>query len=700
MELKINTMRLKIFCIYKYIYLLLLIFIVNDTYSFERNQPKVTLHDTLVAPGEILLALDVENFTDNNGQISAITLKISIDTNLIKFIDIKNISIEGGSWFYSYNQYSNEIVIFFNSYSGNGYNIDGKLFDLHLFYCGGFNGDLTFAPGCEFTNIYLQTIQGVEYTNGSVKQNESFGIFKQDTLKVEQGEEFRMPVYAIGEGFNAVDSVFLRIKLDTIIEFIGIENSLLSQYEYSFDDNNVLDFRWKMNGEAIDFTDGDTLFYLIGKLFSSKEVSSIFLPGCRIYSNDYIVATDFYNGFIKTKFLLELFNFPDTAGIVYGGGEFYSGDSIDIQAASNFGFHFDYWKDANGIVSYDSIYRIIKKPEYEYYTAYFTPNEYYVDLVSEPYGCGFLSGDGIYNYGDTVVISAEPYEGYSFNCWVHGEDTLSFNQQYTFIMPPTNIVFKAVFKPEIYTITASPNDVDFGNVVGGGYYSYLDTVTLTAIPNEDYKFVVWTEEGLDVSYDSTYTFVATCDRSLIAAFQYNEDCSPPVGLYADSISYTCALLEWIPSGDETTWDLLWGIKGFDTVSGGNLIEGLNETQYFISELDTGSVYDFYVRAVCLDNYISSWSEPFTFTTWFLNITENRIKDGLKIYPNPTGAVLNIDITNSDDTNVEYCIYNLKGEIVKEGLLSKTIDVQDLKKGLYLVTFYVEGNTSTRLFIKK
>ncbi len=58
-----------------------------------------------------------------------------------------------------------------------------------------------------------------------------------------------------------------------------------------------------------------------------------------------------------------------------------------------------------------------------------------------------------------------------------------------------------------------------GTVTGAGTYPQGAEVTLTATPNFDYKFVNWTEEGVEVSTNTTYTFTATRDVELVANFK-------------------------------------------------------------------------------------------------------------------------------------------------------------------------------------
>lgn len=72
---------------------------------------------------------------------------------------------------------------------------------------------------------------------------------------------------------------------------------------------------------------------------------------------------------------------------------------------------------------------------------------------------------------------------------------------------------------DTYTIAVSASPSEGGTVTGGGTYNENTSVTVTATANSGYSFVKWTENGEQVSTDSSYTFTATADRTLVAEFK-------------------------------------------------------------------------------------------------------------------------------------------------------------------------------------
>ena len=73
---------------------------------------------------------------------------------------------------------------------------------------------------------------------------------------------------------------------------------------------------------------------------------------------------------------------------------------------------------------------------------------------------------------------------------------------------------------EEYVITAKANPEEAGTVSGGGRYLAGNQVTVSAVPNENYRFVNWTDEtGAEVSTEKKYTFTVDAAHTLTANFE-------------------------------------------------------------------------------------------------------------------------------------------------------------------------------------
>lgn len=108
---------------------------------------------------------------------------------------------------------------------------------------------------------------------------------------------------------------------------------------------------------------------------------------------------------------------------------------------------------------------------------------------------------------------------------------------------------------------------------------------------------------------------ATYRVSKIAQIQFEmtmADCLPPTTGTITDITDTEALLSW--TSDGSLFDITWGESGFGIDSEGTLIEGIEDSEYELTELTPLTDYQFYVRQDCDDDGFSAWVGPFSFTT--------------------------------------------------------------------------------------
>ena len=91
-----------------------------------------------------------------------------------------------------------------------------------------------------------------------------------------------------------------------------------------------------------------------------------------------------------------------------------------------------------------------------------------------------------------------------------------------------------------------------------------------------------------------------------------ESCPSPVQLGVSFVTFESARLGWTPFGAAQTWDVEYGVQGFEPGQG-TLVESVSQTHLDIEGLEEDTWYQFYVRSVCEDE-TSSWSMPFSFKT--------------------------------------------------------------------------------------
>ena len=125
---------------------------------------------------------------------------------------------------------------------------------------------------------------------------------------------------------------------------------------------------------------------------------------------------------------------------------------------------------------------------------------------------GTVSGGGEYAFGTQVTITATPNQGYRFVRWTDGNT----NNPRT-ITATANATYIATFEEGTnnITITVTSANENMGTVSGGGEYAFGTQVTITATPNQGYRFVSWN----DGNTDNPRTITVTEEATYIATFE-------------------------------------------------------------------------------------------------------------------------------------------------------------------------------------
>ncbi len=73
--------------------------------------------------------------------------------------------------------------------------------------------------------------------------------------------------------------------------------------------------------------------------------------------------------------------------------------------------------------------------------------------------------------------------------------------------------------PQTYSVSLSAQPAEGGTVSGDGIFNENSSVTVSASPNAGWKFVKWTENEIEVSTSTSYSFPITSNRNLVAHFE-------------------------------------------------------------------------------------------------------------------------------------------------------------------------------------
>jgi len=207
----------------------------------------------------------------------------------------------------------------------------------------------------------------------------------------------------------------------------------------------------------------------------------------------------------------------DDFGTVGGAGQYGHGDEATLTATPADGYRFLHWMESDTIVATEARYTFTVTAD-RHLAAWFVPaDQHTVTVVPNNPAFGMVGGAGQYGHGDEATLTATPETGYRFLHWKEGDEVVSTEAQYTFIVTADRHLV-AWFGLKTYTIAAAANNAAFGTVTGAGQYEHGATVTLTATPGNSYAFLYWTEGQIVVATNAQYSFTATSDRTLVAHF--------------------------------------------------------------------------------------------------------------------------------------------------------------------------------------
>lgn len=148
----------------------------------------------------------------------------------------------------------------------------------------------------------------------------------------------------------------------------------------------------------------------------------------------------------------------------------------------------------------------------------------FLNVFTDDESLGTVHGRGLQKPGSNITISASPNRGVSFIGWYDRNDKLiSTEVDYSFVMPSVDVMYKAKFKKDSYTISVTTNDETMGTVAGGGVFEHGDDVQIIATAKEPYAFQGWyfdfdKDFSCAFSTEPNYSIKAVQSLNLVARF--------------------------------------------------------------------------------------------------------------------------------------------------------------------------------------
>lgn len=178
---------------------------------------------------------------------------------------------------------------------------------------------------------------------------------------------------------------------------------------------------------------------------------------------------------------------PLLSGTITGGGVITEGKTVILKAIPKSGFVFDKWMEDTTVLSTDSEYSLIVGSSLRNLSVDFI-NVYSVLIAVSPYASGIVTGNGSYEVGDEVTITASATSGYQFIDWKKNNVVVSTDTTYTFTMEDATQSYIATFASITSTEEFTENQdisiiTDYYNnqisINSGSVINYIQLIDLT-----------------------------------------------------------------------------------------------------------------------------------------------------------------------------------------------------------------------------
>lgn len=242
-------------------------------------------------------------------------------------------------------------------------------------------------------------------------------------------------------------------------------------------------------------------------------------------------------------------------GSTTGSGWYEYGEEVTLTANEEEGYTFTGWED--GVTDAT---RVVVVTGNATYTAIYEARQCTITINIVPEGAGYVSGAGVHSYGSRVSVLVGVAEGYKF-IGLYDENN---NKVGNIISVTGDATYTAEFEAVSVTISANASPAEGGTISGTGTYKYGDYYTLTAMPNDGYKFIKWSTGDENPSITR---ITVQNDESFIAYFEKEAIKKVFVGsAAAKAVHYTAATktITFVVDGSLPTTT-----GGLDTVDGYN-----------------------------------------------------------------------------------------------------------------------------------
>jgi len=272
-----------------------------------------------------------------------------------------------------------------------------------------------------------------------------------------------------------------------------------------------------------------------------------------------------YSLVLENQFAVILSANPAAGGSTNGSGSFDADVNVTVTASPNNGYSFVNWTVDEEIVSTDSNYTFVLTANSNL-VANFEVETYTLNVMAQDGSVSIDPDQQNYNFGDEVVLTATPDDGFEFTSW-SGDATGTNNPLTVTMNDDKNITANFTALVVGFTLNVTAQDGSVNKNPDNLIYNDGDSVELTATPDNGFEFTSWSGDATGTN--NPLTVLMDSDKDITANFTSTQ--LPQAGPLA--IDLGCAEPFAILAGSTITSTGLSIINGDVGLSAGTALEG-------------------------------------------------------------------------------------------------------------------------------
>ena len=295
--------------------------------------------------------------------------------------------------------------------------------------------------------------------------------------------------------------------------------------------------------------------------------------------------------------------------------------------------------------------------------------------------------------GTSTTAIAVAKDGYMFKNWTVNGNVVSTNASYTFSANEDKNLVANFYK--YYTVTVNVNKAGYGTAYIGSNTNETtvnveegQSVTITAVAADGYKFTAWKEDRKNISTQAVYT-ISSVTSNITYTANFAAKTTSNLAFENNNVDYS-DIDNGSFSNTASSTNSEGAITYAITYSSADGIATINATTGVVTFLGTGSITVTATQAAWGD-YLE------TAISYTLDITptgiEENTADEIMIYATNGAIVVNCNETAKVD------IFNMGGALIKSISCNGNSTI-DMNNGVYIVKVAINNNTKVERVIVK